>query len=135
MRSDRKLKDSLINFRNAVEKLQRAIEIPKEQELVVEGTIQRFEVVVELLWKTLRRALYFENQPLRPDTPREVMLQGLRLGWLHNEVVWQELLDKRNTTSHEYLDESFIEQSYQEIINLTPEIVKILDFLESRYKS
>ena len=134
MNSNRKLKDSLSNLRDTVNKLKKALDIPKDRELVVEGTIQRFEYVVELLWKTLRRALKYEGVVLQPDTPREVMVQGFAVGWLHDEVVWQELLDMRNKTSHEYLDEQFIEDHYDDIKRLAPDIEKVLKFLEERYK-
>lgn len=134
MANDRKVKESLVNLRNATEKLKSAIQIPKDKELVVEGTIQRFEVVVELLWKTLKRALIYEGHVITPDTPREVMKLGFSVGWLHNTIAWQQLLDKRNKTSHEYLDDQFIEKNYEDIKKLTPEIITVLEVLEARYK-
>lgn len=133
MSDNRKLKDSLGNLRKAVDKLNAALQIANDRELVVEGTIQRFEVVVELLWKTLRRALKYEGVRLNPDTPREAMKEGFNIGWLHNEIVWQDLLDKRNSTSHEYLADEFIENNYEDIKVVTPEIVKVLELLEQRY--
>lgn len=133
MKDNRKLLDSLTNLRKAVDKLNSALEIPNDRELVVEGTIQRFEIVVELLWKTLRRGLKYEGIKIRPDTPRETMKEGFAIGWLQNESIWQDLLDKRNTTSHEYLDEEFIENNYEDIKNVTPEIVLVLELLEVRY--
>lgn len=133
MLNNRKLLDSLSNLRKATDKLNAALAIPNDRELVVEGTVQRFEVVVELLWKTLRRALKFEGVRISPDTPRETMKEGFAIGWLHNEPIWQDLLDKRNTTSHEYLDEEFIEDNYEDIKTVTPEIIKVLELLESRY--
>ena len=133
MPDNRKLLDSLSNLRKAVDKLNSALVIPNDRELVVEGTIQRFEVVVELLWKTLRRALKFEGVRINPDTPREAMKEGFAIGWLHNEPIWQDLLDKRNTTSHEYLDEALIEDNYADIKKVTPEIIIVLELLENRY--
>lgn len=133
MKDNRKLLDSLNNLRKAVDKLNSALKIPNDRELVVEGTVQRFEVVVELLWKTLRRALKYEGVRINPDTPRETMKEGFAIGWLHNEPIWQDLLDKRNTTSHEYLDEEFIENNYEDIKTVTPEIVTVLELLETRY--
>lgn len=133
MPDKRKLLDSLTNLRKAVDKLNSALAIPNDRELVIEGTIQRFEVVVELLWKTLRRALKYEGVRIMPDTPRETMKEGFAIGWLHNEPIWQDLLDKRNTTSHEYLDEEFIENNYEDIKKVTPEVVMVLELLEARY--
>lgn len=133
MPDNRKLLDSLGNLRKSVDKLNSALLIPNDRELVVEGTIQRFEVVVELLWKTLSRALKFERVRINPDTPRETMKEGFAIGWLHNEPIWQDLLDKRNTTSHQYLAEEFIEENYDDIKTVTPEIVLVLVLLEARY--
>lgn len=133
MPDNRKLLDSLSNLRKAADKLNSALAIPNDRELVVEGTIQRFEVVVELLWKTLGRALKYEGVRISPDTPRETMKEGFAIGWLHNEPIWQDLLDKRNTTSHEYLDEGFIEDNYEDIKNVSPEIIIVLELLETRY--
>lgn len=133
MKDNRKLKDSLNNLRKAVDKLDSAIKIPNDRELVTEGTIQRFEVVVELVWKTLRRALKYEG--IHPTTPRETMKEAFSIGWLQNEELWHDLLDKRNTTSHEYLDEELIENNYNDIKLVYPEIVRILEFLENRYQS
>jgi nucleotidyltransferase substrate binding protein (TIGR01987 family) len=133
MSSERKVKDSLSNLRKTVDKLSSALLIPNDRELVVEGTIQRFEVVVELLWKTLNRALKYEGVTITPDSPRETMKAGFAIGWLHNTILWQDLLDKRNTTSHEYLDEEFIEDNYADIKVVTPEIIKVLELLEKRY--
>lgn len=129
-----KLEDSLENFRNAYDRLKEATEIVKDRPLVAEGTIQRFEYVVELLWKTLNRALKYEGVKIKPDTPRETMKEGFKAGFLHDKVTWQELLNKRNESSHEYLHEDFIDDYYDEIISLTPEIEKVLILLEKRYE-
>jgi nucleotidyltransferase substrate binding protein (TIGR01987 family) len=131
MSGNRKLLDSLNNLRKAVDRLDEALLIPKEQSLALEGTIQRFEVVVELVWKTLQRGLKYEG--IHPNTPRETMIEGFSAGWLNDEITWQELLDKRNTSSHEYLDDAFIELYYQEIIKFSPAIRKVLLFLENRF--
>lgn len=129
-----KLNDSLQNFRSAFDRLQEATQIKKDRPLVAEGTIQRFEYVVELLWKTLNRALKYEGVKIKPDTPRETMKEGFKANLLHDEITWQELLDKRNESSHEYLHEEFIDDYYDDIISLTPEIQKVLELLEDRYK-
>jgi nucleotidyltransferase substrate binding protein (TIGR01987 family) len=129
-----KLNDSLQNFRSAFDRLKEATQIEKNRPLVAEGTIQRFENVVELLWKTLNRALKYEGVKIKPDTPRETMKEGFKASLLHNEVTWQELLDKRNESSHEYLHEEFIDEYYDDILFLTPEIQKVLELLEDRYK-
>lgn len=127
----RKLLDSLENFRKAFDRLEEALEVEPDRVLVVEGTIQRFETVVELVWKTLKRGLKFEG--IHPKTPRESMIEGFSAGWLSGEIVWQDLLDNRNKSSHEYLDDSFVTDYYEEIKEFTPPIKELLVFLEERY--
>ncbi|ATD60402.1 MAG: HI0074 family nucleotidyltransferase substrate-binding subunit [Janthinobacterium svalbardensis] len=131
MKSPRKLLDSLGNLRKAVDKLESGLEIPKDRELVVEGVIQRFETVVELVWKTLNRALKYEG--IHAGTPRETMIEGFSAGWLSGEITWQDLLDHRNKSSHEYLDDSFISDYYDEIKELFKPIKEFLEFLENKY--
>jgi nucleotidyltransferase substrate binding protein (TIGR01987 family) len=129
--SERKLQDSLANLERATKKLEDALQIPKERELVVEGTIQRFEMVVELTWKTLKRALEYEG--LHPKTPRESLKEAFKLGWLHDEEVWLDMLDQRNTTSHVYLSEELAENNYEDIKTVTPSIRQVVSFLRQRY--
>jgi len=129
--SERKLKDSLANLAKAVANLERALTIPRDRELVFEGTIHRFEVTIELMWKTLKRALEYEG--IQPKTPRESLKEAFKIGWLHDEGIWLDMLDQRNTTSHQYLDEELAEDNYDDIVKVTPILRATLDFLEKRY--
>jgi nucleotidyltransferase substrate binding protein (TIGR01987 family) len=129
--SERRVQDSLANLERATKKLEDALLIPNERELVVEGTIQRFEVVVELAWKTLKRSLEYEG--LHPRTPRDSLKEAFRLGWLHDEDVWLDILDQRNTTSHVYLSEELAEDNYDDIKKVAPVIREVVDFLRARY--
>ena len=129
--SIRKLKDSLNNLERATIKLEDALKIPKNRELVVEGTIQRFEFVIELMWKTLKRALEYEG--IHPKTPRESLKESFRIGWLTDEDIWLSMLDQRNTTSHVYLHEELAENNYDDIKKVTPILRSTLNFLQNRY--
>jgi len=127
----RKLQDSLSNLEKALGNLERALLIPKDRELVVEGTIQRFEVTIELFWKTLKRALEYEG--FSPKTPRESLRQAFQIGWLHDEELWLDMLDSRNTTSHIYLDEEMAEDNCDDIAKVTPTLRMTFNFLRQRY--
>ena len=129
--SDRKLHDSLDNLEKVLENLERAVQIPKDRELVAEGTIHRFEMTIELFWKTLQRAIQYEGT--RVTTSRESLREAFRLGWLHDEQAWLYMIDSRNTTSHEYLAEELAEDSYDDIVKVTPIIRQAFDLLRSRY--
>ena len=89
--SDRKLLDSLNNLQNALENLERAVQIPKDRELVAEGTIHRFEITIELFWKTLSRAIRYEG------TAGQLLLERasrrpFAIGWLDDEQAWLDML-------------------------------------------
>ena len=129
--SDRKFLDSLANLGKALENLERAVQIPKDRELVAEGTIQRFEITIELFWKTLQRAIRYEG--MKVETPRESLKEAFRIGWLHDEQVWLDMLDSRNTTSHQYLDEELADDNYEDIKKVTPVIRSAFDLLRARY--
>ena len=129
--SQRKLQDSLANLEKAISNLEKAVAIPKDRELVVEGTIQRFETAIELFWKTLKRSLEFEG--LNPKTPRDSEKEAFKIGWLHDEQVWLDMLDSRNTTSHQYLDEELIENNYEDVKKVTPTLRSVLADLHKRY--
>jgi nucleotidyltransferase substrate binding protein (TIGR01987 family) len=65
-----------------------------------DATIQRFEFVVELCWKTLKRCLLIEG--IEAYTPKEVLKQAFQSHWLDSEKIWLEMLDDRNLMSHIY---------------------------------
>jgi nucleotidyltransferase substrate binding protein (TIGR01987 family) len=127
----RKLCDSIKNLGNAMENLENALRIPRDRELVVEGTIHRFEMLIELFWKTLRRALEYEG--LHPKTPRDSVKEAFKIGWLHNETVWLDMLDSRNTTSHNYLAEELATDNYNDIRNVAPILRAAYEHLRLRY--
>lgn len=129
--SERKLLDSLANLEKALENLERAIEIPKDRELVAEGTIHRFEITIELFWKTLKRAVNYEGSHV--NSPRESLKEAFRMGWLNDEQVWLDMLDSRNTTSHEYLAEELAENNYDDIKKVTPVLRTAFNLLRARY--
>jgi len=97
----------------------------------VEGTIQRFEYTIELMWKTLKRALKHEG--IRTKTSRETLREAFQVGWLDDDDVWMYMLDQRNTTSHVYLHEELAENNYDDIKKVTPILRETLDLLKKRY--
>ena len=129
--SKRKVDDSLANLKKAIDRLREALEVPRTDPLVVEGTIQRFEFVIEIFWKALKRALEYEGIVVK--TPRESLKQAFAAGWLSDETAWLDMLDTRNTTSHLYLHEDLVEEAYDDIIKNFPELERTYEFLRDRY--
>jgi predicted nucleotidyltransferase len=55
------LRESLASLGDALDRFGEALAIPNPDEIVMDGTIQRFEFTFELFWKTLRRFLQREG--------------------------------------------------------------------------
>ena len=127
----RKLQDGLANLQKSLSNLERAFDSPKERDLVIEGTIQRFETTIEIFWNVLKRALEFEGIDVR--TPRESLKAAFRIGWLTDEQVWLDMLESRNTTSHQYMDDELIDQNYEDIRKNVPVLRTVFDLLRARY--
>lgn len=119
---------SLDRLEHAVTRLKEAL-AEKETSLTIDGTIQRFEFVFELCWKTLQRALLEEG--LDAKTPREMVTKAYQSGWVENEKLWLQMLKNRNETSHTY-NEDLAEKIYNRIPGYYKEFEKILRFLEKK---
>jgi len=125
------LRDSLGNLQRAVGKLEEALSYSLEQPLVAEGTVQRFEFVIELFWKTFKRALEFEGRMTK--TPRESVKEAFAAGWITDETVWLDMIQCRNETSHLYLHPELVTTICGRIAGFRSEIRSRCDFLVARY--
>jgi nucleotidyltransferase substrate binding protein (TIGR01987 family) len=108
-----KVEQSIANLRQALDRLQEALDEPTTNSLVIDGTIQRFEFVIELYWKTLKRLLSLNG--IESGTPREAISEAYRAGWIGNETAWLEMLRDRNET-HIY-NEAMARRIYARIRN------------------
>ena len=78
----------------------------KENIILRDAMIQRFEYSTEAFWKYLKAYLSIEHN-LSANSPREVIRTGLKAK-LYSEEISKELLqilDDRNLTSHTYVEE------------------------------
>jgi len=78
----------------------------KDDVILRDALIQRFEYSTEAFWKYLKAYLQTEHN-LSANSPREVIRTGL-FAKLYSEEISQELLqmlDDRNLTSHTYVEE------------------------------
>lgn len=92
------------SFRIALAQLDKALKYPPAvHELVMDGTIQRFEFCFELCWKSIREAL--ANEGLEANSPKQAFIHALSLGWIKNEEDWLRILKDRNLTTHTYFIE------------------------------
>lgn len=126
-----KLHIGMDNLGRGLERLAEALEEPETNSLAVDGTIQRFEFVLELSWKTLRRALLEEG--VDTNTPRETLTAAHGSGWLEDADLWLAMLKDRNETSHLY-NEQTARAIYGRIKRYYPALRQALDLLEARYR-
>jgi nucleotidyltransferase substrate binding protein (TIGR01987 family) len=67
-----------------------------------EGTVQRFEVALELAWKTMKDFLEHEGEVLAPVTPKGVVKAAFAAGVVADGQVWIDMLDHRNLLAQTY---------------------------------
>lgn len=126
-----KLLISLDNLGRGMERLEEALQEPETNSLAVDGTIQRFEFVLELFWKTFRRALLEEG--VDTGTPREALTAAYRAGWIDDGDLWLTMLKDRNETSLIYNDE-VARAIYHRIRGYHPAFHQARRLLEDRYR-
>jgi len=130
--SDAKATQSLQNLGAALQRLREALHEPETNSLVIDGTIQRFEFVIELFWKTLKGLLAAEH--IQTTTPRETLQQAYQARWLSNEELWLRMLKDRNETSHAY-NEAVARQIYERIKEYYPDLERTHNLLLKRFGS
>src|SRR6056297_572315 len=126
-----KLLISLDNPGRGIKRLEEALQEPETNSLAVDGTIQRFEFVLELFWKTFRRALLEEG--VDTGTPREALTAAHRAGWIDDPDLWLTMLKDRNETSPIY-NEQVANAIYGRIKGYYPAFQQALDLLGARYR-
>ena len=98
------------------------------------GRAQKFEVCVELLWKTLKSYLW-EVNGIDSKSPKTVVKEAYNQGSFsvqdYEHIIG--MLDDRNNLSHIYEKEQF-EAIYLRIINAYPVLIKVLEFLKQGIK-
>jgi len=128
--STKKLKQSLANLESALWRLQEALQEPDDNSLVIDGTIQRFEFVIELYWKTLKRILAYSG--IQTHTPRDTLRQAYQAEWLNDETLWLQMLNDRNQTPHIY-NEAMARQIYERIKTYFLEMEQSFRFLKQKF--
>lgn len=126
---DAKTRQSLDNLGRAVRRLEEALDRSPADDLVVDATIQRFELSIELTWKTLKRVL--EHDGIQSDAPRTALERAYAAGWIHEEDLWLQMLRDRNLTSHVY-DEAMARAMVERIRAYAPLLRSCFEDLRRR---
>jgi nucleotidyltransferase substrate binding protein (TIGR01987 family) len=116
----------------ALTRLREATQEPLSNPLAIDGTIQRFEFVIELFWKALRGLLAEEG--IETATPREALQAAYSAGWLRDETTWLQMLKDRNETSHTY-NQATAQRVYESIRKSLPELEKTYETIQARSRA
>ncbi len=98
---------------NATERLKEALQ-ENESEIVIDGTLHRFEFTFELAWKTLKDYLEYSGIIDGIGSPREIIKTAFSNGILEDGESWIKMMLARNSLSHLY-DEEKSREIYNEI--------------------
>ena len=82
--------------------------------IVRDGTIKRFEMTLELAWKTLKDYLIWQGIGGSTGGARTVIKEAFAADLLPNAQLWIEMLETRNTVTHCY-DVAVFEVAYRRI--------------------
>lgn len=98
-------KDSFHTLGKAIERLAELLSNPEldKVDYLRDASIQRFEFTIELFWKTLKKALFYEK--IESTSPRDVLSKAYQYNLINDESIWLKMLDDRNNSSHAYEEE------------------------------
>lgn len=96
-----------------------------------DAAIQRFEFVIELFWKVLKKILAYEK--IEATTPRDVLSKSFQFKLIDDETAWLKMLDDRNNTSHVYKQED-AKRIFEHIKIYLPVFEKTYHTLQKKYK-
>lgn len=113
---------------NATKRLEEALK-EQENDLVIDGTLHRFEFTFELAWKTIKDYLEYSGIVEGIGSPREIIKTAFSQGIINNGEEWINMMLARNSLSHLY-DE---EKSREIYIEIKEKYLKLLQDLNEKF--
>ena len=110
---------------NATERLKEALQ-EKENDIVIDGTLHRFEFTFELAWKTIKDYLEYTGIVDGVGSPREIIKTAYANGIIEDGENWIKMMLARNSLSHLY-DEEKSREIYIEIKDIYINLFKNLN--------
>lgn len=101
------------NFLRALKKLQIALDKNiEDDELYLDGLIQRFEFCSELSWKLMQ--IYLSYEGISANSPRSAIRKSFESEIISDFEGWLDMLESRNLSTHTY-DENTAKEIYKNI--------------------
>jgi nucleotidyltransferase substrate binding protein (TIGR01987 family) len=125
-------KDYFDALGRSIQRLEEVIKHPdiNKNDYMRDASIQRFEFVIELFWKALKKILAYEK--LEATTPRDVLNKAFQFSLIDDEDIWLKMLDDRNSMSHMYSLEDAA-KVFENIKKYLPIIVRTYEKLRVKY--
>lgn len=98
---------------SATQRLKEALQ-EEENDIVIDGTLHRFEFTFELAWKTMKDYLEYSGIIEGIGSPREIIKTAFANGIIEDGENWIKMMLARNSLSHLY-DEEKSREIYIEI--------------------
>lgn len=96
-----RLDERLENFDRAFEIYKLAVDAFKQDDVLTHmALVQAYEVCFELAWKVLKD--YLNEQGVEVYLPKQVIKEAFAHEIISNGQLWINMLEARNSTSHEY---------------------------------
>lgn len=111
----KRMEERLEDYERALKKLKEAL-LEESIEIVVDGTLQRYEFTFELAWKTMKDYLEYNGIIDNIASPRGIIQQAYQSKIIGNGDIWIQMMLDRNCLSHLY-DEKKSRQIYENIKN------------------
>ena len=126
-----RLYERLKNYRKASSRLNEAIKLDSENDIIVDGVIQRFEFTFELSWKLIKIFLEF-NGINEIRSPRDAIQEAFSYGLIEDGANWIDMLIDRNKISHIY-DEEEARLIYEKITQKYNDLlIKFADMMNDK---
>lgn len=104
-------------FSRHLDVLKRADQEDLQNEFIISGIIDKFFIQFELGWKVLKELLIYEGRSEgRTGSPREIIKAAYACFDFMDEMIWLEMLQERNNTTHMY-NETAAKELVDHILN------------------
>lgn len=117
------------DFYSALDRLKEAIS-ENPTDIIVDGTLHRFEFTFELAWKTVKDYLEFLGIVNSVGSPREIIKSGYKQGIIEDGDGWIAMMLARNSLSHMY-DEITSRMIYDDIVN---RYIGLFDCIKTKFE-
>ena len=100
----KRFKERYEDYVKALNKLKEAM-LESPTDIVIDGTLQRYEFTFELAWKTMKDYLEYNGYSDNIASPRAIIQLAYQAKVIKNGNVWINMMLDRNVLSHLYDEE------------------------------